>query len=112
MVSAFLMISMINTLPFQGRSRSDGGYMGIYTPPPKKKSVQVNFLWGKNDVRTAIQHFYTPNKKLLYPQNKFLATPLFHFRFFSYPTGQNFSRLLDTVRAIILGDSGGLNSKI
>ena len=34
-------------------------------------------LWGKNDVRTAIQQFYTP-QKLLYPpkKNKFLATPL------------------------------------
>jgi len=46
--------------------------MGIYT---SQKSAQVNFLWGKNDVRTAIQQFYTP-QKLLYPQNKFLATPL------------------------------------
>jgi len=41
--------------------------------PPK--SVKVNVLWGKNDVRTAIEQFYTP-KKLLYPQNKFLAMPL------------------------------------
>jgi len=24
-----------------------GVYIGIYTPPPKKKSAQVNFLWGK-----------------------------------------------------------------
>ena len=44
---------------FQGRS--DGGYMGIYTP----KSVQVNFLWGKYDTRTTIEQFYAP--KLLYP---------------------------------------------
>jgi len=59
---------------FQGRS--DGVDIGIYTlPPQKKKSAQVNFLLGKNDVRTAIQQFYTP-KKLLNPQNKFLATPL------------------------------------
>ena len=36
------------------QGRSDGGYMGIYTP----KSVQVNFLWDKNDVRTAIEHEY------------------------------------------------------
>jgi len=50
--------------------------IGIYTP--QKKSAQVNFLWGKNDVKTAIQQFYTlpPQKKLLYPQNKFLATLL------------------------------------
>jgi len=33
-----------------------GVYMGIYTPSEKKekKSAQVNFLWGKNDVRMAI----------------------------------------------------------
>ena len=54
-----------------------GVYIGIYTPP--KKSAQVNFLWGKNDVRTAIQQFYIP-QKLLYPQNKFLATPLLRTR--------------------------------
>ena len=46
MVSAFLMISMINTLPFQGRSRSDGGYMGIYTPPPKKKISSSKLFMG------------------------------------------------------------------
>ena len=32
-----------------------GGYMGVYIP---QKSVQVNFLWGKNDVRTANEHEY------------------------------------------------------
>jgi len=48
--------------------------MGIYTPP-QKKSAQVNFFWGKNDVRTAIQHFYNP-KNCYTPQNKLLATPL------------------------------------
>ena len=42
------------------QGRSDGWYIGIYTPP---KSAQVNFLWGKNDVRTAIQQFYTPPSK-------------------------------------------------
>ena len=42
-----------------------GGDIGIY-PPPQKKSAQVNFLWGKNDIRMAIQQFYTP-KKTLYP---------------------------------------------
>ena len=31
------------------------GIWGIYTP---KKSVQVNFLWGKNDARRAIEHDY------------------------------------------------------
>ena len=39
------------------QGRSDGGG---YPPPPKKKSAQVNFVWGKNDVRMAIQQFYTP----------------------------------------------------
>ena len=37
----------------QGRS-DGGGYRYLYPP----KSAQVNFLWGKNDVRTAIQQFY------------------------------------------------------
>jgi len=46
------------------QGHSDGGYMGIYTP----KISQVN-LWGKNDVRTAIQQLYTP-QKLLYPQKQ------------------------------------------
>ena len=49
----------------QGRS-DGGGDIGIYPP----KSAQVNFLWGKNDIRTAIQQFYTPQKKTLYPQNQ------------------------------------------
>jgi len=55
------------------QGRSDGG-ISVFMPP---KSAQVNFLWGKNDVRTAIQQFYTP-KKLLYPRpkKKILATPL------------------------------------
>ena len=52
----------------------------VYIPP---KSVQVNFLWGRNDIRMAIEHahlrfippqkFYTPPKK---KKNKFLAMPL------------------------------------
>ena len=48
------------------------GWISVFIPP---KSAQVNFLWGKNDVRTAIQQFYTP-KKTYTPQNKFMATPL------------------------------------
>jgi len=44
------------------QGRSDGG-ISVFIPP---KSAQVNFLWGKNDVRTAIQQFYTP-QKLIYP---------------------------------------------
>ena len=54
----------------QGHS-DGGGYRYLYPP----KSAQVNFLWGKNNVRTAIQQFYTPQKTYT-PQNKFLATPL------------------------------------
>jgi len=30
----------------------------VYIPPPQKKSVRVNFLWGRNDIRTAIEHEY------------------------------------------------------
>jgi len=54
------------------QGRATGVDIGIYIPP---KSVQVNFLWGKNDVKTAIEQFYTP-KNLYSAQNKFLATPV------------------------------------
>ena len=56
------------------RGVATGGISG-YIP---QKSAQVNFLSGKNDIRTAIQQFYTPPppKKLYTPKNKFLATPL------------------------------------
>jgi len=37
----------------------------VFVPP---KSAQVNFLWGKNDVRTAIQQFYTPPKTFIPPK--------------------------------------------
>ena len=51
-----------------------GVYRYLY--PSKSAQVnQVNFLWGKNDVRMAIQQFYTPQKTFI-PQNKFLAMPL------------------------------------
>jgi len=36
------------------QGRSDGGIWDIYTP----KSVQVNFLWDRNDVIMAIEHEY------------------------------------------------------
>ena len=39
----------------------------VFIPP---KSAQVNFLWGKTDVRTAIEQFYTP-QKLLYRKTNF-----------------------------------------
>jgi len=48
-----------------------GVYIGIYTPP---KSAQVNFLWGKNDIRTAIQQFYTP-KNFYTPETNFWLLP-------------------------------------
>jgi len=51
------------------QGRSDGG-MWVFIPP---KSAQVNFLWGKSDVRTAIQQLYTPPKKLLYPSKQISA---------------------------------------
>jgi len=37
------------------------GGISVFMPP---KSAQVNFLWGKNDVRTAIRQFYTPQKQI------------------------------------------------
>jgi len=36
------------------RGVAKGGYMGIYTP----KSVRIDFLWGKNDVKMVIDHEY------------------------------------------------------
>ena len=53
-------------LSMQGRS-DGGGYRYLY-PPPKKKSAQVNFLRGKNDVRTANQQFYTSKKTFIPPK--------------------------------------------
>ena len=38
------------------RGVATGVYIGIYTP----KISPSKLLWGKNDVRTAIQQFYTP----------------------------------------------------
>ena len=56
------------------------GWISVFIPLPPKKSAQVNFLLGKNDVRMAIQQFYIPPpKKNFYTppkKNKFLATPL------------------------------------
>jgi len=47
--------------------------MSLYTP----KSVQVNFLWGKNDARTAVEQFYTQKNFYTPPKkNRFLATSL------------------------------------
>jgi len=38
------------------------GSISVYIPPPpkkkKKNSVQLDFLWGKNDLKTAIGHEY------------------------------------------------------
>jgi len=60
---------MTGSVPGRGIATGD---IWVYIPP---KSVQVNFLWGKNDVRTAIEQFYSP-KNFYTSQNKFLATPL------------------------------------
>jgi len=49
--------------------------MGIYTP----KSVQVNFLWGKNNVRTATEpKFYIPPKQIYgyAPRRGVVVSPL------------------------------------
>jgi len=49
----------------ENQGRSDrGGYWYLYPP----NSAKVNFLWGKNDVRTAIQQFYTPQKNFIPPK--------------------------------------------
>jgi len=68
------MISYL-LLKYLLRLNSRGVVMGGISISIPSKSAQVNFLWGKNDIRTVIQQFYTP-KNRIYPQNKFLATPL------------------------------------
>ena len=48
------------------------GWISVFIPP---KSAQVNVLWGKMTSERLFNSFIHP-LKLLYPQNKFLATPL------------------------------------
>ena len=47
------------------------GGISVFIPP---KSAQVNFLWGKSDIRTAIQQFYTP-KTFIPPKTNFWLRP-------------------------------------
>jgi len=57
----------------QGRS-DGGGYRYLYPPPRKKISPSKLFMgqkWRQNGYSS-----FRPPKKLSYPQNKFLATPL------------------------------------
>ena len=58
----------------ENQGRSDGGYIGSYTP----KISPSKLLWGKMTSERLFNSFISlpPEKKLLYPQNKFLATPL------------------------------------
>jgi len=64
----------------RGVATGGGVCIAYPPPPPKKKSVQVNFLWGKNNVRTAIEHeywsFIPPQNIYSLPKKKILATPL------------------------------------
>ena len=48
---------------FSARGVATGVRISVFIPP-SPKSAKVNFLWGKNDVRTAIQEFYTPKKRI------------------------------------------------
>jgi len=56
-------------LDFRGVATGVYGY--IY-PPPQKKSVQVNFLLGKYNVRTAIELYWSfiPPQKIYTPLQK------------------------------------------
>ena len=61
------------------RDVATGGYMGIYPPPPKKKSVQVNFYGVKMTSERLLNmsiKFYTSPQNFIPLQNKFLATLL------------------------------------
>jgi len=42
------------------------GWISVFIPPPKKKSAQVNFLWGKMTSERLFNSFIHP-QKLLYP---------------------------------------------
>ena len=59
---------------FQGRS--DGVDIGIYTTPPKKKSAQVNFLWGKMTSERLFNSFIHP-KNFYTPRTNFWLRPWF-----------------------------------
>jgi len=56
--------------------------IGIYTP----KISPTKLLWGKNDVRTAVQQFYAP-QKLLYPPKQISGyAPESHWKLFTFMT--------------------------
>jgi len=48
------ILSSVTTVMSHCQGRSDGG-IWVYIPP---KSVQVDFLWGKNDVKMTVEHEY------------------------------------------------------
>jgi len=68
-------LDLLSLASFFCQKHSNGWYMRLYTP----KLVQLNFTWGRNDVRMAIEHaywsFFISPKTYISP-NKFLATPL------------------------------------
>ena len=51
-------VKKVDGFPKRKRQTSRGVATGVYWYIYPKKSVQVNFLWGKNDIRTAIEHEY------------------------------------------------------
>jgi len=70
--------------PNQGRS--DGGYMGIYTLPPQKKSVQVNFYGVKMTSQRLLNSFIPP-KNFYTPKTNFWLRPCSELLFcFSWNT--------------------------
>jgi len=54
----------------RGVAMGEGVY-GYLPSPPKKKICPSKLLWGKNDVRTVIEQFYTPCP----PQKKTFIPP-------------------------------------
>jgi len=69
-IDATMRFGTDNASRRQGRS-DGGGYRDLYPP----QSAKVNFLWGKNDVRTAIQQFYPPPKTFIPPKTNFWIAP-------------------------------------
>jgi len=74
-----------------GRWRSPGGHsdgvggIWVFIPP---KSTPVNFLCRKNDIRMAIQQFYSPSKTFIPPQKK---------QIYGYAPNQSINQLSSSV---------------
>jgi len=65
-----------NSIPYRGVAT--GVDIGVYTPPPQKKSAQINFLWGKMTLERLFYSFIHPQKFLYPPKTNFWLRPCYH----------------------------------